>query len=886
MTNQPNQTVVIRFIADTQEAITRAKTFRQEVEQIKEKMKATAAQGGQSFKDLAVAMQAAAKVSYDRQIEQQRQLISNAGKNAQVIQAARDKILLLQEAAKQTSTAISTAFSELNKGTKGATGGFSALGQAVGTALGLGTVQIINKVIQSIGQLIEYLNEATKAGYEFAKGMYQLQVGVNALRRAGTDITFGEVLTQLEKLKKEFGIFSTKELVVGASAFLNLNRDMGFTKDQLFELQEAIATLAVVNGRAMDEVQKTVALALSSGYTEGLQRLGVSINRVTIAEEAARLGWDKGYTALTEQQRALATYNLILEKTAVYAADLLIYQETLPGSMDVLTAKIVDLNAKTGEGLLIVKKRILEVKLLWAEFLNWMVENSLLLKDMEDKELFGKLKGETKPDVEYIFEPILKVSPSNNPITFFKDLSEAIKEANARAEAMNRLNMSISNIVAGGERIDKGERDFVDIGTEKQGALTEDQIDAVENAGEKILDLQRQYDIDRRELAIDLERDLLEIKREGEQKREQLESEHQQKMINIAEKSAEQIKDAEIKYDLDVKQTWDEYYSDLASAAEKHSNKLLKIEEDYQEKLKRLKEGFLLDLEDALHERDARQILQLIRRYNLERTQAKRERDQNLTEEERAYKEQLNELDRQRRDRLKKLYEEFKLRTEAIIRQRDRELEEERMAYVVRAMEQAIRNRREKEAREAKYKDDLDSLKRHLEDRLKVIAEDMAGLGITTTAGMQGVIDIMNTFIGPGGISDDILTYFIGSVTAAITAAMGALASVGSAYSSIPETRYTNRNMPGFASGGMAYTDKPTTALFGEAGPEVALFLPLSKLLSGAIGSKSEIPTVSGVGGRDKGKLMVEVLLGAGLEGRIVDKTLNDVADVILRRMR
>ena len=36
-----------------------------------------------------------------------------------------------------------------------------------------------------------------------------------------------------------------------------------------------------------------------------------------------------------------------------------------------------------------------------------------------------------------------------------------------------------------------------------------------------------------------------------------------------------------------------------------------------------------MDLEEALHERDARQILRAIRQYNLQKKQAKRENDIN-----------------------------------------------------------------------------------------------------------------------------------------------------------------------------------------------------------------------------------------------------------------
>lgn len=359
-------------------------------------------------------------------------------------------------------------------------------------------------------------------------------------------------------------------------------------------------------------------------------------------------------------------------------------------------------------------------------------------------------------------------------------------------------------------------------------------------------------------------------------------ADHAQKMLDIANKASDQIRDAQLRYDLDVQQAWDEYYSNLASAAESHGNKLLKIEEDYQEKLKRLKEGFLLDLEDALHERDARQVLRLIRQYNLDRTQATRERDNNLRDEARAYEEQLHELDRQRRERLKKLQQELDLRLRMLAIQTERELEEERIAYKRKTLEQVMQNKKDRVEREAKNKDDLDALKLHLEDRLKLIAEDMAGLGIITAAGMKAVTDIMNTYVGPGGVSDSIMNYFMSQIRAVI-ATMSGLSALSAA---IPETRFTNPNQPGFASGGMAYANKPTTALFGEGGPEVALFLPLSKLLSGSINNRSELPSISKSGGGDKGRLQVEVLLGAGLEGRIVDKTLNNVANVVLRSIR
>lgn len=896
MTDQPDEVIIIKFILDAQKAIADSKSLEAETEKIRTQLQLLSATSGQSFKNLAAAMQTQKLQQYNAEIAKIRaQLQTNIatvkGNTTAIIQYHQSAVAAMsavKAAYTQTGQAINQASQQLqqankqwqqslqqtNASAKSAGGGFGILGQAIGTALGFSAVQMVQKVIGAIGNLIQYLNEAAQSGYEFAKGMFQLEIGVNALRRAGTDISFAEVLAQLQKLKSEFGIFATKDLVVGASAFLNLNRDMGFTKEQLFSLQDAIATLAVVNGRSMDEVQKTVALALSSGYTEGLQRLGVSINRVTIAEEAARLGWDKGYTALTEQQRALATYNLVLRKTAVYSDDLLKYQETLPGKIDTLTASITDLNAATGEGLLPLQRFGKELELIKATFLNWMVENSAIINFFERWDTFSA-------GWKNILGSFSEV-PSNNPITFFKNLSGAIKEA--VGEYKNLWDSMRGEVKVAVKPI--GITQF------ESKELTEDQVEAVENAGQEILDLQEQYDIDRRDMAIDLQRDLAEIEQDGADKIEDIMADHAQKMLDISNKASDQIRDAQLRYDLDVQQAWDDYYSNLASAAESHSNKLLKIEEDYQEKLKRLKEGFLMDLEDALHERDARQVLRLIRQYNLDRTQATRERDQNLREEARAYEEQLHELDRQRRDRLKKLREELDLRLRMIATQRDRELALEVEKYNHEMAQQAEKNRKDREERLLKYQEDLNDLDLHLKDRIQKLVDALINENNITAEGLNNILGTISSYLGPGGAATKVYDFFVQYAQAAIAAAMGAMAML-STINMMPGSYWYSEHTnppanpfktPNKAKGGIEYADKPTTALFGEAGPELALFMPLSGGI-GSLSASTKIPAPEMKQG-DKGKLMVEVLLGAGLEGRIINKALNETANVVLRSIK
>ena len=78
------------------------------------------------------------------------------------------------------------------------------------------------------------------------------------------------------------------------------------------------------------------------------------------------------------------------------------------------------------------------------------------------------------------------------------------------------------------------------------------------------------------------------------------------------------------------------------------------------------------------------------------------------------------------------------------------------------------------------------------------------------------------------------------------------------------------------AKGGTVIARKPTVAIFGEAGPEVAEFTPLNKLGTNA-------PQITPTDARQmtrSGRLRLEMLLSPDLEARIIDDTLGEIADV------
>jgi hypothetical protein len=372
---------------------------------------------------------------------------------------------------------INNAMQATGKGATRLSAAFGSMGNVAsfvfGSVLGLSAITILQDIIG-------YFQKAAVSAYEFTKAMFSLEVGIRALQRSGIDITIKDVYENIERLRVQFGTFSRKELVEGSASLLNLIRDFGLTKEEIFGVQEAAATLAVVNGRAMDDVQRTIALALSSGYTEGLQRLGVSISKITIAYEAMRLGFSKtpNYMGLNEQQRALATLSLIQSKTAIYQRDLEAYQKTAPGRIDVANKRIEDQIALMGQSLLPV----------WAAFVN------LLATALE------------------IFQQIRVILAYSNPLVIVPAILDQLREGKNIIEAVANLPKRIKEAIipsAGGSTYAGGDLEpSAGVADEKR---REDIEDKVMQLGETLRKIERDTAKSRARYQRDLQNDLEKI---------------------------------------------------------------------------------------------------------------------------------------------------------------------------------------------------------------------------------------------------------------------------------------------------------------------------------------------------------------------------------------
>lgn len=128
---------------------------------------------------------------------------------------------------------------------------------------------------------------------------------------------------------------------------------------------------------------------------------------------------------------------------------------------------------------------------------------------------------------------------------------------------------------------------------------------------------------------------------------------------------------------------------------------------------------------------------------------------------------------------------------------------------------------------------------------------------------------------GENGVVDDAITYAIQR----IQDLNNALANIGTTRTPSSYSGGGGGGKPyqSKASGGTVYAGSPQLIQFGEV-PEIATFTPVNQLNSNQMGS--------GVSSGKSGKTTIEVLLSPGLEARVVDNALSQVADVMVKVQR
>lgn len=339
-----------------------------------------------------------------------------------------------------------------------------------------------------------------------------------------------------------------------------------------------------------------------------------------------------------------------------------------------------------------------------------------------------------------------------------------------------------------------------------------EKIEALEkDHAEQLLDIQKEYYSQRAKLEEDLQEDLARLADETTRKREEILSGAKDKLSELEADTDRKI--AEEREDFQIDERRDT--------------------EDHLREMRRLRQQYLVDLDDAVKNRDARAIVDLRRRYEQERN------------EQRTDFEVKQSRDREDKDRrLQQIRQEEQERADEIIRNREKELaslmesEARKRQELITGFQQELADLNatsiEKVNQEnAEYEERKAILEAALAERLEAIAKELAEEDKINEEGAEKILETLAKHFGEGGSIDELMEAYRNRLQTKmqikiefeggeLPSAGGAGDTSGGGNTSIP--------MRTFARGGRVLATRPMAAIFGEAGPEIGEFTPLGQM--------------------------------------------------------
>ncbi len=775
-------------------------------------------------------------------------------------QIGQDIVNKGEQPVKKVTQAIRELNAETQKVSKGGILGFfqslGTVGQFVfGSVLGMTAITAIRNLVRGFQELI-------KEGFEYAKALARLEISTNILQEKGYNITLQETLDLVKQLNKEFPIFTRKQVVEGVGYIQLLSQNLTLTNEQMKNLAEVAGGLGVVLGKDVNEASKELALFLSSGYGEALQRAGILASKAAVMHELLAMGIKTSYNETSAAVRAQAGYNVIMrDATALMEKAKEIQKE------DAYAATAAS-NAWTD------LKNTIAVRLVPALATLYRVSIFITKAIGELFTAYGK----------FIVIPLTVTEQLTDSInSLYSLLSKKIDMT-----SLKEFGKEITNIWsnAGFEEAKRKAEKFVfpDIFSDAKdsaigaGSAIEDEAEVIGNAVadlyDSITDAQNNFIADSENLWTDYLRDLDQLETDATRKRAESWIDYYADAYEIARKMNDNMEGEEIKFQLDLAQINRDFANKRADAEQKYRDKEQKAEKDFQEKLRRLREEFLFDLEDALRERDARQVLRLIRRFNLEQARLERERDSEREDRQREYRRELDDIERQKAERLQKLQEEHQARMLEIKRQEAIELRELEIKHKAELAEIDRRLQQEKEDRLNRYNQQKEDLKNQFEERIKQIGEELVKEYGVTKEMLDAIGAAYTSTYGPNGVVQRALDYAIGYMAQAMIT-MSSIASGFGGYGAPPPTGNYGEGfggIPSYATGAQnMMVTSPQIIQVGEI-PEMINITPLNRMGSD-MGSKD-------------GTIAIELWLSPDLQARVMDNTLDAVASIMLEQQR
>ena len=697
---------------------------------------------------------------------------------------------------------------------------------------------LVRNVLQGI---TEFFQTAIKNATEYEDTLFRLTNVERELSFAGVEVSMSGLKKGILEIKEILPIFSKEDIAGLVGKVAISTKDLRYSEQQILDLSKAIGILNIrsTESETLNQTAGKVITALLSGTTKGVSNLGIQLDDSTLKLQAMKDGFlraGESVSDLTKEEKGLVKLAVILNSANGELGTMDEYLASNTAKLQENAAAWNDLKTATGQFILPFIPALTTVIDLLTDSVNGLKTAFVLIASIMEgmsTVITYAIDGQnlTVNEGKKILEGLLTKFTN----AFFKDTPKGLKPGGNMEKFFDKYltpSKETKTGFTGAPGVDEEQQAEDQEKAKKHG---EKLAEIMQDNSDKLADIERDYQRKKEDIALDYSQKIEDIARDTALKREDADRDYGQKVEDINRSANEKIAEAQ------------------ASFRQKEIDR----EQEYQNKLRELREKFLFDLEDALRNRDARQVLRLIREYNLDKKNLEEKRKLQKKDDVQDLQRKIDQIERER-----------VLKLEAAKREYDEKLEEIKRGEA-RAMAEARRwhSRQLADARTwylRQLADQREFLKRKLADLQQAYAQElsMASQFQNALLSSQGSSSIS----GGGG---EFTPY-------------SASGGIGSGMYNPYDIRtiYKQLGIPGFADGGTLIARKPTLALFGEKSPEVASFQPINK---GGFSASFGNP---GGGGGAGGQMSLRISLSEGLVADIVENSLEKMATHIDKTRR
>lgn len=714
-------------------------------------------------------------------------------------------------------------------------------------------------LFQGIQAITQFASESIRQFTELEETLFRIRNVEQELSEAGIEISVSGLKKGIRELREELKIFSEEEIAKLVGKVAISTKDLKYSEEQILALAKSIAILNLRSTEVEDlsQTSSKVITSLLSGTTKGVSGLGLQLNDATIEAKALEMGLleaGESVSDLSKKEKDLVKLQIILESAALES-------ENFGEFLDTNSAKIRE-NVATWEDLQVA------VGGLSATFVPALTEIINFFIDAVNA-----------------FKALIPIWDT------FTATAEALKQAALSTlnpmERMERIVAVLKNIpntfneIAGGliprlfaEVPEDAPNWFKDLygkfltDTETATADVEDLVGIEDDTTAKTLE---EIDDKLRDIAIDAQHAKEDLAVALQQKQEDLDIKFNEKRTDID--TEYQRKEEDAARDLERKK------SDINRDAERERQRVLeksrdeerKAEEDHQLKLWELNMRYLMDLEDALHARDARQIIRLQKQYELDKELLEKKRQQEEEERQSSLEAELEDVEIKRQERLEDAQIEYEQKLSDLAVAKARELEE---LNVWKAREEADLK--------LWYQRELDEIDRQTRQKIERLLAGYIEEEKIHEEQQEAIHQILLKYFGKNmALVDGLMAYTSAAFSNMAAMAQGALqfSPVALNYSQQAQDALTQHHLgeKGYREGGTLIATRPTKAVFGEV-PEAVTFTPLN-------GRGRDVGKIFGAGdiSKGEGRIELDIMLSPDLVANIVEESMDGVANVVSR---